>query len=128
MLQKLTWLSLADNTNIKWAQIFHLYKGFHRRRTFVGYFVKGSARVVEPPRIVYKGFKFKFSRKGDICRALIIRANRVTPRADGSTFRFNANNGVVLKKRNEFKSKYIFGPISTLLRRKRYKTLFKVVI
>jgi ribosomal protein L14 len=127
MIQKLTWLSIADNTNIRWVQVFHLYKGFHRKKTTLGFFVKGSARIVEPPRIVYKGFKFKFNRRGDICRSLIIRVNRVTPQLDGSTFLFPINNALIIKKKAELKSKYTFGPISSLLKRKRYKTLFSTI-
>ena len=45
-----------------------MYKGFHRKSTTVSFFAKGSARVVEPPRIEYKGFKYKYSIKGDIAR------------------------------------------------------------
>jgi hypothetical protein len=36
-------------------------------------FIKGSAKVVEPPRLEYKGFKLKFILKGHICRGLLIR-------------------------------------------------------
>ena len=61
MIFKQTWLSVSDNTNVRWLQVFHLYKGFHRKSTKVGFFIKGSARVIEPPRIEYKGFKFKFN-------------------------------------------------------------------
>ena len=73
MIFKKTWLNISDNTNVKWLQTFHLYKGFYRKSSKLGFFIKGSARVVEPPRIEYKGFKFKFSKKGDICRSLIIK-------------------------------------------------------
>ena len=44
--------------------------------TTQSYFVKGSARVVESPRLEYKGFKYKFNIKGDISRLLIIRINK----------------------------------------------------
>lgn len=42
-----TWLSVADNTNINWMQVFHLYRGFKRRQSEIGFFVKGSARAGE---------------------------------------------------------------------------------
>jgi len=74
MIFKQTWLEVSDNTNVRWLQVFHLYKGFHRKSTKVGFFVKSTARIVEPPRLEYKGFKFKFNKKGDICRGLIIRS------------------------------------------------------
>ena len=74
MIFKKTWLYVADNTNVDWIQTFHLYGGFFRKVSKVGLFLKSSARVVEPPRIEYKGFKFKFNKKGDICRGIVIRS------------------------------------------------------
>ena len=63
MIQKKSWLNVSDNTNVNWLQTFHLYKGFKRGSSPIGFFIKGSARVVEPPRVEYKGFKFKFNNK-----------------------------------------------------------------
>ena len=128
MILKQSWLSVADNTNVRWLRVFHLYKGFNRRSTTVGFFVKGSAQVVEPPRIEYKGFKFKFNRKGDICRGIFIRARKLISRHDGSISMFQENSCVLIKKKQNIKSKYIHGPVPYLLKRKKFKTLFKIVI
>jgi ribosomal protein L14 len=105
-------------------QIFHLYKGFYRKSTKIGFFIKGSARVVEPPRVEYKGFKFKFNKKGDICRGLIIRSKYNVFRIDGSSIFFNSNNTILLKKKQEVKSKYLYGPVSNELKRKKFLSLF----
>lgn len=128
MISKQSWLHAADNTNVRWLRIFHLYKGFDRRSTTVGFFVKGSARVVEPPRLEYKGFKFKFNKKGNICRALYIRASKPLRRLDGSVSKFGANNGILIKKKQTVKSKYIHGPVTYHLKRKKFKTLFRTVV
>jgi ribosomal protein L14 len=128
MILKLSWLSIADNTNISWFQVFHLYHGFDRRRTGLGFYVKGSARVVEPPRLEYKGFKFKFSRKGDICRSVIVRSKFPARYLDGLTLYFPQNNALVIKKKRDLRSKYIFGPVSKTLRGKKVKTLFRTVL
>lgn len=128
MIQKSTWLDVSDNTNVNWLQIFHLYKGFNRRVTEEGYFVKGSARSVEPPRVEYKGFKFKYNTKGDICRGLILRSNFPNPRKDGSVILLSAEQLHAYKKKQNPKSKYLFGAISTKVRRKKFKTLFKLII
>jgi large subunit ribosomal protein L14 len=127
MIFKKTWLNVADNTNVEWLQIFHLYKGFFRKKTTIGFFVKGSARVVEPPRLEYKGFKVKFNKKGDICRGLLIRTKYKTCRCDGSVNYFNNNSLILIKKKQDIKSKYLFGPISYILRRKKFLSLFKKV-
>lgn len=124
MIFKQTWLNIADNTNVKWLQIFHLYKGFNRKTSYIGWFVKGSARVVEPPRLEYKGFKFKFNRKGDICRGLIVRTKFRIKRNDNSVLFFPTNSCVLIKKRQDLKSKYFYGPVSKQIRRKKFISLF----
>ena len=94
----------------------------------MGFFVKGSARVVESPRVEYKGFKFKFNKKGDICRALIIRTTYPSLRLDGSVTRFFSNNGILIKKKQNIKSKYLVGPSTMNLKRKKFKTAWKVIL
>lgn len=113
---------------MRWLQVFHLYKGFHRKSTKVGFFIKGSARVVEPPRIEYKGFKFKFNRKGDICRGLIIRNKYNVRKNDGTSIYFNANDIILLKKKQDIKSKYLYGPIPYKIKRKKFLSLFSSVL
>ena len=128
MIFKQTWLSIADNTSVRWLRTFHLYKGFRRSVSRVGDFVKGSARIVEPPRTEYKGFKFKFNKKGDICRGIIIRASYPLKRLDGGCLRFFSNNAILIKKKQNIKSKYLFGPTSYHLKRKKFKTALKLVL
>lgn len=128
MIFKQTWLSVSDNTNVRWLQTFQLYKGFYRKTTTTGFFIKGSARIVEPPRIEYKGFKFKFNKKGDICRGLIIRTKFRTFKDDGSCIYFKNNNIILLKKKQEIKSKYLHGPVSYQIKRKKFLLLFNFVI
>lgn len=127
MIFKKTWLNVADNTNVNWIQTFHLYKGFYRKSTTIGQFIKGSARSVEPPRIEYKGFKVKFNKKGDICRGLLIRTNYAVSNLDGIGVKFFNNSIILLKKKQDLKSKYLFGPISKRLRRKKFVILFKSI-
>ena len=128
MLSKLSWLNIADNTNVNWLQIFHLYKGWSRKVTHLGFFIKGSARVVEPPRIEYKGFKFKFSRKGDICRAIIVQTAKPNVKADGAVLYTTTNNGFLIRKKQDLRSKYTFGPVISTLKRRRFKSLFKTIL
>ena len=127
MIFKQTWREVADNTNVRWLQVFHLYKGFHRKSTKIGFFIKATARVVEPPRIEYKGFKFKFNKKGDICRGLLIRSKYISIKNDGSSIYFKNNSTILLKKKQDIKSKYLFGPVCYLIRRKKFLSAFSYV-
>lgn len=106
-------------------KVFHLYKGFNRKSTKIGFFVKGSARVVEPPRIEYKGFKYKYNIKGDICRALLVRSNRKDLFSNGDVIELKNNSGIIIKKKQDPKSKYLNGPISRNINRKKFLSLFK---
>lgn len=128
MISKHTWMNVSDNTNVKWLQTFHLYKGFHRKVSYPGLFIKGAAKSVEPPRIEYKGFKIKFNKKGDVCRGIIIRAAFKLKKPDSSTLLFPQNSMLLIKKKQEFKSKYLFGPISYLIKRKRLTSVFRYII
>jgi large subunit ribosomal protein L14 len=101
MIQKKSWLNVSDNTNVNWLQTFHLYKGFRRQSSTIGFFIKGSARVVEPPRVEYKGFKFKFNKKGNICRGLLVRTAFPNRRLDGSVSRFYENSIILIKKKTK---------------------------
>jgi ribosomal protein L14 len=128
LLLKESWLNVTDNTNVRWIKIFHLYKGFYRKSTKNGFFVKGSARIVEPPRIEYKGFKYKYNVKGDICRLLITRVVLKKLVKDGLVSSFAYNSGISIKKKFEPKSKYLNGPINRSINRRKVITLFPYVI
>ena len=126
MLQKESWIYVTDNTNVRWVKIFHLYKGFNRKKTSENYFIKGSSRVVEPPRIEYKGFKYKYKIKGDIVRLLIVRTNRIKYLMHSVQIRFNQNSGIIINKKNNVLSKYVQGPFLNNKKNKKIKMLFKI--
>ena len=128
LLQKQTWLFITDNTNVRWLKIFHLYKGSFRQSTKYGLFIKGSARVVEPPRIEYKGFKYRYKIKGDICRSWITRTRRASKNLDMKHVTFNDNSGININKKTNVMSKYINGPIARSINRKKLILLFNKVI
>jgi len=128
MLLKESWSSLADGTNVRWLKIFHLYKGFWRRSTSTSLFVKGSAQVVEPPQITYKGTKFKYSIKGDVLRAIVVRTKKLTYNNAGLGVKLATNDLLAIKKKQTLKSKYIKGVISRkALNKKKLLVLFSRV-
>ena len=92
-------------------------------------FVKGSARVVEPPRIEYKGFKYKYSVKGDICRLLVIRVAKQTTSKSLFNITFPSNEAIIIKKKQNPSSKFLNGPTSRIAtKRRKLMTLFKKTI
>ena len=109
-------------------RIFHLYKGFHRKKTSEGFFIKGSSRVVEPPRIEYKGFKYKYKIKGDICRSWLVRTSNNLHAKDGKSVRFSDNAGININKKVNIMSKYINGPVAKNLKKKKLVSLFRTTL
>lgn len=128
MLQRQTNLFISDGTYVKWLQVFHLYKGSYRKNIPVGLFSKGSAKIVKPPRVEYKGFKRKYNKKGDICRTIFIKSRWITRRYDGMTLRFGINSAILIKKKQQPKSKYIYGITSRALNRKKFLSLYKFTV
>jgi len=64
----------------------------------IRFFIKGSARMVESPRAEYKGFKFKFNKKGNIYRGLVVRTSFPNRSLDGSVNGFYENSIISIKK------------------------------
>ena len=125
LLLKESWSSLSDGTNVRWIKIFHLYKGFWRRSTHEGLFVKGSAQIVEPPQITYKGTKFKYNKKGDIVRSIIVRTLKPARNKTGFLALTNTNDSLTIKKKQALKSKYVKGIVfMNALKRRKFLTLF----
>ena len=59
---------------------------------------------------------------------LLIRACYNSLRLDGSTSIFWQNSGILIKKKQNPKSKYLQGPATYNLKRKKFKTLYKTVL
>ena len=83
---------------------------------------------MEPPRLEYKGFKYKYSIKGDICKLMFVRSNYRQTYRNKTTVSLVVNSGFILKKKQEPRSKFINGPVTKTLKRKKVLSLFKNVI
>jgi ribosomal protein L14 len=58
---------------------------------------------------------------------LIIRNRYAIQKTDGGVLNFKANNIILLKKKQDVKSKYLFGPVCLKMKRKKFLTLFSVI-
>lgn len=119
MLQRQSWLFMADSSNVLWVRIFHIYGRSSRRVSVPNTAVKSSARLITPPQFSYKGFKRKYLLKGSITRNVPIRFVR---KVQDVSFFINA--GIVLRSRGRFRAKYHYGPIPRYIRRRKFYTLF----
>jgi large subunit ribosomal protein L14 len=59
-------------------------------------------------------------KKGEVCKAVIVRTHKEIQRRDGSCIRFDDNAAVLLKTDGEPRGTRIFGPVARELREKNY--------
>ena len=65
-------------------------------------------------------------RKGDVVKAVIVRAKKETRRPDGSYIRFDENAAVIIKNDNEPRGTRIFGPVARELRDRRFMKIISL--
>ena len=59
-------------------------------------------------------------KKGDVAKAVVVRAVKEGRRKDGSYIRFDENAVVIINEEGEPRATRIFGPVARELRDKRY--------
>jgi ribosomal protein L14 len=119
MIQKSTILIPSDKNGVLTVNVFHLYKGFSRRTSYFGDFVKVSIRKTKPDNTLVKKSKKK---------SIIVRTTKGITLGDGSSVRYNYNSVIVLKKRLTPEGKEIYGPITRKLKKKKFLSSFSGLI
>lgn len=115
MIQKFSKLCPSDKCGVWTVGVFHLYKGFNRRSTCSGEFIKVSTKKVKPNNWIIKGSKHKSIIN-------LTKTNKV--KNDGSKIKLKVNSCVLLKKRITPKGKELFGPTIFSIRRKKFINSF----
>lgn len=119
MIQKNSILVPADKCGVLTVNTFHLYKGFSRKFSYFGDYIKISIRKTKPDNILSKKSKRK---------AVIVRTKKYTHICDGTFVRFDYNSVVILKKRLTPEGKEIFGPILRNFKKKKFLSSFSGLI
>ena len=110
MIQKESYLVVADNSGAKALQCIHIIGSTRKRFAYLGDTIKCSVKKAIPGGMV---------KKGDVVTALIVRTRKELRRTDGSYIRFGDNAAVILKD-GELIGTRIFGPIAREIRAKGY--------
>jgi len=114
MLQKESYLVVADNSGAQELQIIHLVGSTRKRYAYIGDMVKCAVKKAIPGGVV---------KKGDVVDVVIVRTRKELRRADGSYVRFGDNAGVILKSLEDYNTLMgtrIFGPVARELRAKDF--------
>jgi large subunit ribosomal protein L14 len=110
MVQKESYLEVADNSGAKALQCIHIIGSTRKRYAYLGDTIKCAVKKATPGGMV---------KKGDVVEAVIVRTKKEFRRADGSYIRFSENAAVILKN-GEIIGTRIFGPIARELRTRGY--------
>ena len=113
MIQKESYLHIADNSGAKLVQCIGVIGSTRKRYAYVGQEVRCAVKSATPGGTV---------KKSDIVTVVIIRTRKEYRRADGSYIRFGDNAGVIVKDKEPIGSR-IFGPVARELRAEGYSKI-----
>jgi large subunit ribosomal protein L14 len=116
MIQKESYLEVADNSGAKLLQCIHIVGSTRKRYAFLGDVIKCAVKSAIPGGIV---------KKSDIVDVVIVRTRKECRREDGSYIRFGQNAGVIIKDGEPVASR-IFGPIAREIRAKGYSKIISL--
>ncbi len=111
MIQEETNLVVADNSGAKRIRCIRVLGGHEKRYATVGDVIVVSVKSALPNSGV---------KKGEVCRAVVVRTKKEIKRKDGSYVRFDDNAAVLLNNQGEPRGTRVFGPVARELREKNF--------
>jgi len=117
MIQLRTMLTVADNSGARRAQCIKVLGGTRRRYGRVGDIVVVSVKDAIPGAAV---------KKGDVAKAVVVRAVKERRRKDGSYIRFDDKAVVLIDDNKEPRGTRIFGPVARELREREFMKIISL--
>ena len=117
MIQQETRLKVADNTGAKEVLCFKVLGGSRKKYARIGDQIVITVKKALPEGMV---------KKGDVCRAVVVRTRKEIKRRDGSSIRFDENAAVILDGQGEPRGTRIFGPVARELREGGYMRIISM--
>ena len=111
MVREYTVLNVADNSGARKCMCFRVLGGTRKRYASVGDIIVVAVKAADPNGTV---------KKGEVCKAVVVRTTKEIKRKDGSYIRFDDNAAVIINDDREPIGTRIFGPVARELREKRY--------
>ncbi|WP_341652408.1 50S ribosomal protein L14 [Blattabacterium cuenoti] len=112
MLQQESRCKVSDNTGAKEVLIIRVLGGTKRRYASLGDTVVVTIKVAVSGGNIVK--------KGQVCKAIVIRTKNRIRRKDGSYISFDDNACVLINASGEIMGTRVFGPVARELREKEY--------
>jgi large subunit ribosomal protein L14 len=117
MIQEETNLVVADNSGAKRVRCIRVLGGHEKRYATVGDIIVVSVKSALPQSLV---------KKGEVCRAVVVRTKKEIKRKDGSFIRFDDNAAVILNNQGEPRGTRVFGPVARELREKNFMKIISL--
>lgn len=117
MIREYSLLNVADNSGARKVRCFRVLGGTRKRYARIGDIIVATVRDAIP------GAEIK---RGNVCKAVVVRTTRETKRKDGSYIRFSDNAAVVLNDQGEPRGTRIFGPVARELREKQFMKIISL--
>ena len=111
MIQNQSRLKVADNSGARQLMCIQVIGGSRRSYGTVGDIIVASVKQATPMGGV---------KKGEVVRAVVVRAAQPYRRKDGSYIRFDENAAVVLSDAQNPRGTRIFGPVARELRERNF--------
>ena len=111
MIQLRSIINVADNSGARKLQCFAVLGGSSRRWAHLGDVIVCSVRDALPNGAI---------KKGEVVKAVVVRAVNPARRRDGSYVRFDDNAACLIDDQGEPKGTRVFGPVARELREKEY--------
>ena len=116
MIQKESYLEVADNSGAKALQCIQVIGSTRKRFAFIGDIIKCSVKKAIPGGMV---------KKGEVITAVIVRTRKEYRREDGSYIRFGDNAAVIIKDGEPISTR-ILGPVARELRTRGYSKIISL--
>ena len=117
MIQQESRLNVADNTGAKNILVIKVLGGSFRRSGNIGDVVVATVKDASPGGVV---------KKGQVVKAVVVRAVSGVSRADGSHIRFDENAAVIIKDDKSPVGTRIFGPVARELRERDFMKIISL--
>lgn len=111
MIQEESNLVVADNSGARRLRCIRVLGGHGKRYASVGDVIVCSVKAAIPQGTV---------KKGEVCKAVVVRTKKEIRRRDGSYIRFDENAAVVINAAGDPRGTRIFGPVARELREKSF--------
>ena len=117
MIQEESNLIVADNSGARRVRCIRILGGHARRYAGVGDVIVVSVKAALPNGNV---------KKGDVCKAVVVRTKKEISRKDGSYIRFDDNAAVLLNNQKAPIATRIFGPVTRELRTEQFMKIISL--